>query len=73
MAAAGEAFDAQGTLVRDGGGFALRMGGGALVRLVLSRTPVDLVEKQVRVIGSVDGDGAIDVDGIAPAGSTSTS
>lgn len=68
MAAFGDPFDARGTLVRDGGGFALRMAGGALVRLVLARTPVDLVEKQVRVVGSYAADGAIDADGVSPAG-----
>ena len=55
-----------GILVRDGGGFALRSDAGGTYRLELSRTPVDHVEKRVRVIGILAGN-CITADGVAAA------
>lgn len=55
-----------GTLVRDTGGFALRCDDGAVLKLLLHRVPVDLVEKRVTVTGRHDGD-IFDADGVAPA------
>ena len=55
-----------GVLVRDGGGFALRRDAVGTYRLELSRTPVDHVEKRVRVIGILAGN-CITADGVAPA------
>ncbi|WP_076072822.1 DUF5818 domain-containing protein [Sphingomonas montana] len=63
----GDPFDATGTLVRDGGGFALRRDGGGLIRLDLHRMPVDQVEKRVRLVGIVLADGVVEADGVAPA------
>lgn len=56
-----------GTLIRDGGGFALRRDRGGQLRLELHRVPVDHVEKRVRVTGRLIADRVIDVDGVAPA------
>lgn len=61
-------FDEIGTLVRDGGGFALRRAGGGRVRLVLSRTPVDAVEKDVRVVGHWLDDDLVEAEGVALIG-----
>jgi hypothetical protein len=63
----GDAIEETGTLVRDGGGFALRRDTGGDFPLDLGRTPVDHVEKRVRVTGWLTADGHIDVDGVAPA------
>ncbi|MEG3168193.1 DUF5818 domain-containing protein [Sphingomonas sp. LB3N6] len=35
--------------------------------LELNRTPVDLVEKRVRLIGTLVGPGLVNADGVAPA------
>lgn len=64
---AGTAVDETGTLIRDGGGFALRRDGGGLLRLDLHRVPVDRIEKRVRVQGVLVADGLVDVDGVAAA------
>lgn len=63
----GDPIDATGTLVRDGGGFALRCDGGGVLRLELARVPVDRIEKRVRVIGTRLDDGRIEADGVAAA------
>jgi hypothetical protein len=52
-------------LVRDGGGFVLRRDAGGFYRLELSRTPVDHVEKRVRITGTLIAEDAVNVDGIA--------
>lgn len=65
--ALGDAIAESGMLLRDGGGFVLRGDGDTCWRLDLSRVPVDLVGKRVRVAGVEAGDGLIDVDGCAPA------
>ena len=61
----GETIDATGTLVRDGGGFALQRDGGGLIRLDLHRLPVDSIEKRVRVVGVVLADGHVEADGVS--------
>jgi len=58
-------IDEVGTLVRDGGGFALRRDVGGRYQLHLQRVPVDEVEKRVRVIGTLIGDDLVEVDGVA--------
>jgi hypothetical protein len=63
----GTAIDETGTLIRDGGGFALRRDAGGLLRLDLHRVPVDRIEKRVRVQGVLVADGLVDVDGVAAA------
>jgi hypothetical protein len=61
----GSRIDESGTLIRDGGGFALRRDAGGRYRLDLHRVPVDAVEKRVRITGVFVGDGLVDVDGVA--------
>ncbi|MBB6124866.1 DUF5818 domain-containing protein [Sphingobium subterraneum] len=53
-----------GLLVRDAGGFALRCDSGAIIRLLLHRVPVDLVEKRVKVTGVWISDDLIEVEGV---------
>ena len=56
-----------GMLLRQDGSFVLKRDQGGYYRLELSRTPVDLVEKRVRVIGRRIGDDIVDADGVQPA------
>lgn len=63
----GSSAELVGTLIRDAGGFALRVEGGVTYRLLLHRVPVDHVEKQVRVIGTWIDAQTIEADGVAPA------
>jgi len=63
----GTAIDETGTLTRDGGAFWLHRDRGGRYRLELRRTPIDEVEKRVRVIGVYAGDDVVDVDGVALA------
>jgi hypothetical protein len=67
MTTTGTRIDEIGTLVRDGGAFYLRRDRGGRYELELHRTPVDLVEKRVRVIGTLVGIDLVSVDGVAPA------
>ncbi|MBD8618391.1 hypothetical protein C8J45_101280 [Sphingomonas sp. PP-CE-3G-477] len=56
-----------GLLVRDGGAFYLRRDAGGRFELELHRTPVDLVEKRVRLIGTLVGPDLVNADGVSPA------
>lgn len=67
MTAIGTRIDEAGTLIRDGGAFFLRRDAGGRYQLELPRTPVDLVEKRVRVIGTLVADDLVSADGVAPA------
>lgn len=67
MTAIGARVDEAGTLVRDGGAFYLQRDAGGRYRLELHRTPVDLVEKRVRVVGTLVGPDLLNADGVAPA------
>ncbi|QNE32941.1 hypothetical protein F1C10_14100 [Sphingomonas sp. NBWT7] len=67
MTSSGAPIDEIGTLIRDGGGFFLRRDGGGCYALELHRTPVDLVEKRVRLRGTLVGADRVDVEGVAPA------
>ncbi len=66
MTTIGTRIDETGTLIRDGGAFWLRRDLGGRYRLELHRTPVDAVEKRVRVTGTLTAPDLIDADGIAP-------
>ena len=55
-----------GTLIRDGGAFYLRRDLGGRYQLELQRTPVDLVEKRVRIVGTLVGSDLVSADGVAP-------
>jgi len=63
----GSLVDETGTLLRDGGAFYLRRDLGGRYQLELHRTPVDLVEKRVRLVGTLTGAELVSVDGVAPA------
>jgi len=67
MAAIGARIDETGTLIREGGAFYLRRDLGGRYQLELHRTPVDLVEKRVRLIGTLVGPDLVNADGVAPA------
>ena len=54
-------------LVREGGAFYLRRDLGGRFELELHRMPVDLVEKRVRLIGTVVGPDLVNADGVSPA------
>lgn len=66
MAGIGSRIDETGTLLRVAGGFALRRDVGGRWRLDLRRTPVDHVEKRVRITGTLVEDDLVEVDGVAP-------
>jgi hypothetical protein len=55
-------------LLRQGGGFILKRDLGGIYSLELHRTPVDLVEKRVRLIGTETVPGHVEADGVQPAG-----
>ena len=67
MVAIGTRINEIGTLIRDGGTFYLRRDVGGRYELELHRTPVDLVEKRIRVIGTLVGPDLVNADGVAPA------
>ena len=66
MSIIGSRVEETGTLIADGGGFALRRDIGGRWRLDLHRVPVDHVEKRVRISGIVVAEGLIDVDALGP-------
>ena len=67
MAVIGTRIDETGTLLREGGAFYLRRDLGGRYELELHRTPVDLVEKRVRLLGTLVGRNLVNADGVAPA------
>ena len=62
---AGSKIDETGWLLRDGSSYYLRRDAGGRFRLDLRRTPIDEVNKQVRVIGIYVGDDLVDVEGVS--------
>ena len=66
MTIIGSRVDETGTLIRDGGGFALRRDIGGRWKLDMHRVPVDHVEKRVRISGVIVAQGLIDVDALRP-------
>jgi hypothetical protein len=63
----GTRIDETGTLILDGGAFYLRRDLGGRYELELHRTPVDLVEKRVRLAGTLVGPALVYAEGVAPA------
>lgn len=63
----GTRVDELGTLIRDGGAFYMRRDVGGRYQLELQRTPVDLVEKRVRLVGTMVGIDLVSADGVSPA------
>lgn len=62
--------DETGTLTRDGGAFVLHRDLGGQYALQLQRVPVDLVEKRVRLVGTLVAEGVVSVEGVAPLRNT---
>ncbi|WP_081504233.1 DUF5818 domain-containing protein [Sphingomonas sp. PAMC 26621] len=67
MTTIGTRIDETGTLLREGGAFYLRRDLGGRYELELHRTPVDLIEKRVRLLGTLVGPDIVNADGVAPA------
>ncbi len=67
MTAIGSRVDETSTLIRDGGAFYLRRDAGGRYQLELQRTPVDLVEKQLRPRGTLVARDLVVAEGVAPA------
>jgi hypothetical protein len=67
MAQIGDPIELTGTLIRESGGFAVRVERGVVYHLQLHRVPVDHVEKRVRVVGTLVGDHLIEAEGVASA------
>jgi hypothetical protein len=65
MTTIGTVIDETGMLLRDGGAFYLRRDLGGRYQLELHRVPVDLVEKRVRVRGTLVGADLVNADGVA--------
>ncbi|WP_244649320.1 DUF5818 domain-containing protein [Sphingomonas sp. CFBP 13714] len=57
--------DEIGTLIRDGGAFYLRRDLGGSLRIGIA-APFDLVEKRVRLVGTLVGPALVNADGVAP-------
>jgi Protein of unknown function (DUF5818) len=66
MSAIGSRIDETGTVIADGGGFALRRDIGGRWRLDLHHVPVDHVEKRVRISGIAAAEGLVDVEALGP-------
>ncbi|WP_430444416.1 DUF5818 domain-containing protein [Sphingorhabdus contaminans] len=66
MSNIGSRIEETGTLIADGGGFALRRDIGGRWKLDLHRVPVDRVEKRVRISGIIVGVGLVDVEALGP-------
>jgi CO/xanthine dehydrogenase FAD-binding subunit len=60
--------DETGILIREGCAFYLRRDAGGRFLLDLPRTPVDEVEKRVRISGIARGDDVVEVEGVALIG-----
>ncbi len=67
MTAIGDPIELSGTLIRDGGSFAIRVERGVLYHLQLHRVPVDQVEKRVKVAGILIDDRLIEVESLSLA------
>ncbi len=67
MATIGTRIDEIGTLIRDGGAFFLRRDVGGRFELELHRTPVDEIEKRVRVTGTLVGADLVNADSVTLA------
>ncbi|RYE97773.1 MAG: hypothetical protein EOO77_38450 [Oxalobacteraceae bacterium] len=63
----GTRIDEVGTLIWDGGAFYLRRDLGGRYELELRRTAVDLIEKRVRIVGTLVGRDLVNADGVGLA------
>ncbi|MGB5076771.1 MAG: DUF5818 domain-containing protein [Sphingorhabdus sp.] len=62
----GSRVEETGTLIREGGGFALRRDIGGRWMLDMHRVPIDHIEKRVRITGVVVAERLVDVDALGP-------
>lgn len=62
----GARIDETGTLIRDGAAFYLRRDIGGRYQLELHRTPVDLLGKRVRLVGTLVGAALVNAEGVGP-------
>ncbi|MGN7161260.1 MULTISPECIES: DUF5818 domain-containing protein [Sphingomonas] len=67
MPTIGTRIDESGTLIREGGAFYLRRDLGGRYQLELHRTPVDEVEKRVRLVGTLVGADLVNADSVTLA------
>ena len=67
MKVIGTRVDETGILIRDGGAFYMRRDVGGRYQLELQRTPVDSVEKRVRLVGTLVGVDLVSADSVSPA------
>ncbi|KQM30905.1 DUF5818 domain-containing protein [Sphingomonas sp. Leaf10] len=67
MPVIGTRIDESGTLIREGGAFYLRRDLGGRYQLELHRTPVDEVEKRVRLVGTLVGADLVNADSVTLA------
>ncbi|WP_242154404.1 DUF5818 domain-containing protein [Sphingomonas sp. BAUL-RG-20F-R05-02] len=67
MLVIGSRVDEIGTLIGDGAAFYLRRDRGGRYALELHRTPVDLIEKRVRLVGTLVGPDIVNAHGVTPA------
>jgi len=67
MLVIGSRVDEIGTLIGDGAAFYLRRDRGGRYALELHRTPVDLIEKRVRLVGTLVGPNIVNAHGVTPA------
>ena len=67
MPVIGTRIDESGTLIRDGSAFYLRRDMGGRYQLELHRTPVDEVEKRVRLVGTLVGADLVNADSVTLA------
>jgi hypothetical protein len=67
MPVIGTRIDESGTLIREGGAFYLRRDLGGRYQLELYRTPVDEVEKRVRLVGTLVGADLVNADSVTLA------
>ena len=64
MPVIGTRIDESGTLIREGGAFYLRRDQGGRYQLELHGTPVDEVEKRVRLVGTLVGVDLVNADSV---------
>lgn len=67
MMATGERIDETGTLIQAGGVIFFRRDHGGRYQLELHRLPVDLIQKRVRLIGTLVGPMLVHAEDVAPA------
>lgn len=68
MTVIGTRVDEEGMLLREGESFYFRRDLGGRYELELQRPPTDLIEKRVRLVGTLVGLALVNADAVAAAG-----